>query len=424
MNYNPTLHKLSNGVTVILDPMDLETVNVKVLFRIGSRDEAPHEYGITHFCEHMLCKGTTRFPTQRHLKEYLEYHGGARNASTGNNRITFYGRIIAENLNILIDLIGDQIQNSLFDPEKIELERKVIADERRRALDNPGRQFGDFISGKLFNYAVFSYRTLGPFENIASFSRAQMLGFLARRLSAKNCIIGISGKINDIDGVLKHLEKTFAFLPFCAVDENTAITYTPQIAHNLQSDKKNIKLDIYFPEIFDATYENRFKNMCVAKFKRHLIQELQQVVRQQNGLVYGLGSCDLGNEKMSVTGISTETAAENIAQVVKLIASTSHKIYSQNTITDETLNRFRNMNKLSRADFLESPSQRCDTLISEYRWYDRLYDFYETKKMSDSITRDDVIENSRGFFAGPMSIMTQGADFKDDLNAIWIENFK
>ena len=45
-------------MTVILDPMDLETVSVKIRFATGSRDETPDVYGITHFCEHMLMKGT------------------------------------------------------------------------------------------------------------------------------------------------------------------------------------------------------------------------------------------------------------------------------------------------------------------------------------------------------------------------------
>ncbi|MBR4860241.1 MAG: insulinase family protein, partial [Alphaproteobacteria bacterium] len=62
MKYNPTLHKLSNGVTVILDPMDIETVHMHVTFKTGACDEKPDEYGITHFCEHMFCKGSKRFP--------------------------------------------------------------------------------------------------------------------------------------------------------------------------------------------------------------------------------------------------------------------------------------------------------------------------------------------------------------------------
>ncbi len=424
MEFAPTLHKLSNGVTVILDPMDIESASVKVLFRTGNRDEAPHEYGITHFCEHMLCKGTVRFPSPRDLMEYLEYNGGVKNALTGNNRIVFFGRIIAENLHVLLDLIGDQIQNSLFDPAKIELERQVIADERRRALDDPARQFNDFISGKLFNYATFSYRGLGPFENIASFTREQMLDFLVRRLSAKNCVIAISGKITDQDATLKCLEQKFAFLPTHDVPENDAITYNPTVAHNSKSNNKNVKLRIYFPEIWPDTFENMFKNMCVAKFEKHLIREIKDVVRQQNGLVYGLGRNSTGNEKFVVNSFSTETSPENIGRVVALMARTAHHIYSENPINDDALLRFRNINKLGRADFLESADERCDTLLSDYRYYGCLHDFYTQIKMSDSITCDDVIKNSRGYFDGPMSLITQGADFPDDLQSIWMENFK
>ena len=161
MKFEPQLHKLPNGITVILDPMDLETVTFKVLFRTGSRDEKPNEYGLTHFCEHMLCKGTPRFPDRKSAEEYLDYYSATRNACTGNAQLSFYGRIIAENTEKLVDFIGDQLQNSLFDPKKIDIEHGVVCDELRRALDNPFRQYDDFLSKTLFNYATFSIRSLG-----------------------------------------------------------------------------------------------------------------------------------------------------------------------------------------------------------------------------------------------------------------------
>ena len=72
MQFEPTLHKLSNGVSVILDPMDLETVAAKISFSTGSRDENPTNIGMTHFCEHMLCKGTSRFENPNAIRYYLE----------------------------------------------------------------------------------------------------------------------------------------------------------------------------------------------------------------------------------------------------------------------------------------------------------------------------------------------------------------
>lgn len=427
MKYEPALHKLSNGVTVILDPMELETAALKVHFKTGSRDELPHEYGLTHFCEHMLCKGTTRFPTQKAVDEYLDYNGGGKNAATGSQSLSFYGRIIAENLNVLIDVISDQLQNSLFDPQKIEIERHVILDELRRAQDNPERQMVDFISGTLFNYAMFSTRNLGTPETIASFTRDQMLEFLSRRLSAKNCIVAISGKIVNPDATLTYLEKSFKFLPTHDVSENDAITYTPTIAHNSKQDRKNVRLAILFPDVrntWPQVFENRFKNVSVGKFERHITRELQDIIRRDHGLVYGFGKVSAGNDKFSINGFSTQTSPENIAAVLALIAKNAYRIYTEKTITDEDLIRFERKNKLANADFLESASRRCDRLISFYRDYERIYDFYDTIKMSENIRRDDVIKYSRGYFDGPMSIITQGADFDTDLAAIWHENFK
>ena len=134
MQYNATLHKLSNGITVILDPMEVATDEFSICFHTGGKDEKPDEYGITHFCEHMFCKGTPRFPTARIAKDYLADNGGTTNAQTGLSRIEFVGRIVARNLNILIDFIADRLQNSLFDEKTIENERGVITEELHRAL--------------------------------------------------------------------------------------------------------------------------------------------------------------------------------------------------------------------------------------------------------------------------------------------------
>ncbi len=424
MQYNPTLHKLSNGVTVILDPMELETVSVKVAFATGSRDELPHEYGLTHFCEHMLCKGTPRFPNKRSIDDYMDYYGGFRNASTGSGSLNFYGRILAENINILVDFIGDQLQNSLFDPAKIEIERSVVCDELRRALDNPSRQFNDFMSEKVFGNAVSSTLNLGTVDTIMSFTRDQMLEFLSRRLSAKNCTIGISGRILDTDALLKQLEKSFSFLPTHDVSENTDIPYTPCVAHNTKSDKNNVKLRILFPNIWPHTYENRAKNCALGRFERFMTKEISNVLRQDNGLVYGFGGIVVGNNERSWNGFGTETSATNISRVVSLIAQNAFRIYNSPEITPDVLDRYNRKDKLGDADWLESATARCDKLLGFYHHHGCLYDFYDTLDMFNRITVDDVIKYSRGYFDGPMAIVTQGADFDADLKQIWNENFK
>ncbi|MBQ0012966.1 MAG: insulinase family protein [Proteobacteria bacterium] len=424
MQYSPVLHKLSNGVTVILDPMDIETTTVKVCFKTGSRDEAPNEYGLTHFCEHMLCKGTRRFPSKISIDDFMEKNGGIRNAGTGSSVLVFRGKILPENIHAMIELFAEQIQASLFLPQKIETERSVIIDELRRAMDDPEEQLGYFISNTLFGGTTPSYKTLGTVENIMSFTRDQMLDWVGSRLSAKNCIIGISGKILDSDDLLACIEKNFSSLPTFDVPENSKIVYTPTVAHNLRSYKENVKLRIYFPDLYDQSLDKVFEQKCVNKFETFLIKKLFRMLRYENGLVYDFGGTNIGNEKKGWSGFATETSKEHIKRAVSLIAKGCYKFYNNPRLTDNDLLRMRAEKRLFNADWLESANARSRTLISFYIDFGKIYDHYEFVKIGRTITAQDIIDKSRGYFDGPMSIITQGDSFDADLKAVWVENFK
>lgn len=423
MKFEPQMHTLPNGLTVFLDPMDLETTNVKVQFRTGSHDEQPHEYGITHFCEHMLGKGTTRFPTKKSIDEHIEYHGGTRNASTGNVCMNLYGRIIGRNTGVLIDFFGDVLQNSLFDPAKIDIERRVICDELRRAMDDTNRQMAEFTSQKLFNGDMGAYRTLGSVENIMSFSRDQMLEFMARRLSTRNCVVAVSGQIADTNAILQQITDTFAFLPTHPVSSYCDYKYTPAVAHNSQPEKKNVKLRIVFPGKIENTFQNMYADMCVSRFEMLLQKHLSQILRQENGLVYGFNMCALGMPELYLNGFETSTSVENLPTVVSLIARNAHKFYQDTPIDDADLDRIHRKMELSDADFLESAGSRSRTLIGHYYDYNRLYDRNHMLSLRNQINVSDIIKYSRGYFDGQMSIITQGADYDFDLAGIWRENF-
>lgn len=419
MKYNPTLHRLSNGVAVILDPMDVETASVAVSFKTGSWDEKPNEYGITHFCEHMLCKGTTRFPTRTAIQDFLDEHAGMTNATTSPTELRLHGRIIGENLDKLIDVLSDQLQNSLFLPELIELERLVILDELRRSQDNrPGPAF---VWKTLFNQSV-SNRTLGSADNIKSFSREQMLDWLGQRLSAKNCTIAISGKISDPSSVLDLLEQKFNFLPTHDVSHLAEPTYHPVNAHDSSRKTRNVNLLVAIPKRFKMDNSMLFERACERRFKICLEKELFEEVRQKHGLVYGISVGAIGQNN-GVHTIETECSPENIARVTELIAQTCNRVYNSGVPTDEWLQRYVNSCKLGDADWLDTPQKRLDGLVNHFSKNNKLYDFFNDVKLTDSITAKDVQKYSRGFFDQPMSIVTAGPDYEANLAQIWKQSF-
>lgn len=422
MKYEPTLHKLSNGVSVILDPMGIETTSVRISFSTGSRDEKPEEYGITHFCEHMLCKGTQRFPVQKDIKNFLKDNGGVSNAFTSNNELCFHGRIIGDNLDKLIDVFSDQLQNSRFDPERIDLERIVILDELRRGQDDQDKQWVDLLSNELFGNSLYSYQTVGTKQNIESFTREQLLDWVKKRLSAKNCTIVISGKIPDKNAVLKQLNDRFAFLPTHDVPENKVQKYNHKIAHESSDQTKNTTVCIAIPRRFGFDDTVLFERTCEILFKEYLREEIYDVVRQKNGLVYGVSIVSWGGEH-GMHLIETKCAPENVARVTELIAKTCARVYNEKTITDDWLKRYEAGCLLGDADWLDSSKKRSDDLLSEYRYAGKLYDFYGIAEMSKNITALDVQKHISGFFDMPISIITKGPDFNADLGAIWKQNF-
>jgi len=423
MKFAPRLHKLSNGLVVILDPMDLETANMQVQFGVGARDEAPNEYGITHFAEHMLCKGTKRFPTDQAIKNHIEAHGGTRNAGTSNGGMGIYGRILAENLPVLADLLADMLNNSLFDEKTLENERGVILDEYRRDLDSNNSAMYSFTVYKIFAGSGMAHNTLGAEETIAAFTRGQMIDYLKRHISAKNTIMGISGKIEDQAKLLDRLENLFGGLPSFDVAENSDAAVHPTIAHNPRPEQKQTMLSIGFEDIWPQTFENRPKQYSVSIFQGTLARRLMEEVRNKAGLVYGIHIGGYGNEKIWVNAVKTSASPENIGKVVAITARTCKDIIRKNPITLEELDLRKTMDKLNEADFLESAGHRCDRLVSFYMDFGRLYDFYEASERRRKLTLDEVIENSRAYFDRPISIITQGAVEPRGLEKIWRDNF-
>src|SRR5438552_11350137 len=59
----PERHVLGNGVVLIVQEQRAsEVVALQLWMRVGGRDEAPDELGLSHYLEHMLFKGTPTRP--------------------------------------------------------------------------------------------------------------------------------------------------------------------------------------------------------------------------------------------------------------------------------------------------------------------------------------------------------------------------
>ncbi|MCZ6832512.1 MAG: pitrilysin family protein, partial [Acidobacteria bacterium] len=137
--------RLDNGLTLLSESMpDLRSVSLGVWLRQGSRHEPVEINGISHFIEHLVFKGTERRSSLEIARE-IDAVGGQMDAFTAKESTCFYIRVLDQHVDLALDLLTDIVRHPRFDPEDIEKERKVIAEEIRMVEDTPEELVYDML---------------------------------------------------------------------------------------------------------------------------------------------------------------------------------------------------------------------------------------------------------------------------------------
>ena len=152
---------LSNGLKALVLPRPQAPVVVcDLYYPVGSVDEPPGLSGLAHFVEHMLFKGTARFPKGQ-IDRLAFRAAGQTNAETGEDLTHYWFAAPADRWQPALAIEADRMRNARFDdPGEIEAERQVISEERARELDSPlGRLDQTHLA---MSYLVHPYRNPDP----------------------------------------------------------------------------------------------------------------------------------------------------------------------------------------------------------------------------------------------------------------------
>src|ERR1700761_7406294 len=158
------LTRLPNGLTVVTERMErVETVSIGAYVATGSRNETEEENGVSHFLEHMAFKGTeSRSAAQ--IAEEIEAVGGIINAYTAREQTAYYVKLLKEDTALGVDIIGDILTHSVFEPNELERERSVILQEIGQAHDTPDDIIFDYFQERAFPGQAMGRPVLGSPE--------------------------------------------------------------------------------------------------------------------------------------------------------------------------------------------------------------------------------------------------------------------
>jgi zinc protease len=204
-----TLHRLTNGLPVLLRPSHLAPVaELQVWAQVGSADEAKGEHGVAHFHEHMLFKGTARRGVGE-VAGAVEGAGGRINAYTSHDVTVYHVTLPADELGLGVDVLADAVLHPVFDPAEIEREIDVVLEEIRRSEDSPASVLGNAAFAEAFRVHPYGAPILGTPASVSSFQRELLRGFHGRWYSVDNLLVVAAGSFEP-SALLAQLEKAFA----------------------------------------------------------------------------------------------------------------------------------------------------------------------------------------------------------------------
>ena len=209
MNYH--VFTLSNGLRVIHRHDASPVVYCGLGINAGSRDEAPGDEGLAHFCEHVIFKETSR-RRACHTINSLERVGGDLNAFTNKEDTVYYSAILRDHLPRAVDLLTDIVLHSTYPQAEIDREAEVIADEIESYNDSPAELIFDEFENMVFKGHPLGHNILGNTQRLRQFGTADALRFTRRHYVPQNMAFFAYGDIC-FDRLVRLLEKATADFP-------------------------------------------------------------------------------------------------------------------------------------------------------------------------------------------------------------------
>ncbi|MDQ3703570.1 MAG: insulinase family protein [Chloroflexota bacterium] len=181
-------HHLENGLTLLTREVHVAPIaSFWVWYRVGSRNEVPGVTGVSHWAEHMLFKGTARFPKGETDKQ-VALHGGTRNGFTWLDYTAYYETLPSEHVRLAVGIEADRMGNSRFDPDEVASERGVIISEREGSENHPGFYLGEDVTATAFKAHPYGQPVVGYKTDLQVITREDLWTHYQRFYSPNNAV--------------------------------------------------------------------------------------------------------------------------------------------------------------------------------------------------------------------------------------------
>ena len=282
---------LVNGLRIITDFMPhTRSTSISLGVQVGSRNEQDNIAGVAHFIEHLLFKGTKDMPDPLQISETIEKTGGTLNAATEHESTIYWCKIVSDFTKQSLKLLFDMLQNSLFSPKSIELERHVIVEELNGVNDDPSSRTEAILDELMWPCTALGRDIAGTKETVTSISREEILNFLSTHYVGSNIVLSVAGQ-------LKHDQVVDAAQQYSAKMSTGEKIEIPEIVSTQSSrqfrseyrDTEQIHMSMGFPGVSRRDPDRYAVDLLCTILGEGMSSRLFNEIREKRGLAYDIG---------------------------------------------------------------------------------------------------------------------------------------
>ena len=162
-------HTLDNGLKVYLIPMPSQGLCAYYsVGRTGSRDEGePGHSGFAHFFEHMMFRGTEKYPAQAY-DDLVTSMGADANAYTTDDYTCYHLAFSTPDLAKVIEIESDRFQHLSYAEPDFQTESGAVYGEYRKNKTQPFGVLEEKIKDTAYDVHTYKHTTIGFEKDIAA----------------------------------------------------------------------------------------------------------------------------------------------------------------------------------------------------------------------------------------------------------------
>ena len=404
--------KLKNGMTVVSRNLDcVESATLGFWVKAGGVTEAKTNYGISHFLEHMVFKGTER-RTAKQIAEEIENVGGYLNAFTSRGVTAFHSKVLKDDVELAVDILSDMLINPSFPEDELERERKVILQEIGQTIDDPNDIIFDHFQNVAFPDQPMGRPILGTPEIVSGISADDLRNYKQMFYNPESIVFSLAGNFsheNAVELVEKYTRK---------IEDRRSqkVEISPVYKGGYFSDfrpkleQAHVILGFEGSKITGEDYYTAalFSSILGEGMSSRLFQE----IREKRGLVYSVYSFNSCFAEAGLFGIYAATSQEKVRELLDVALDEIRKM--KTTISVEEFNRTRTQFKSSLLMSRESTTAMCEQQASQTILFGRAFETNEILDKINSVTIDMISAYTDKILASAPTLITVGNVNCDD----------